>query len=181
VVAPDAVRLAWLITGIPGAGKSTVARLLAATMPRAAHIEGDRLGELIVSGAVRPDAEPREESRRQMRLNVRNQCLLARSFAGAGFVPVMDYVVVDRARLGLYRRLLPALDLRFVVLHPGREVALARDRARPEKTVAAAFAYLEDILVRELAGTGLWVASGRLSPEETVALILREQDRARID
>jgi hypothetical protein len=149
-------------------------------MPRAAHIEGDRLGGLIVSGAVWPDQEPKQESRRQMRLNVRNRCLLARSFADAGFVPVIDYVVVDRSRLGLYRQQLAGIDLRFVVLHPGREVALRRDRERPEKTVAAAFAYLEAVLVEELSGTGLWIASGSLSAEETVAAIVRDQERARV-
>ena len=65
-----------------------------------------------------------------------------------------------------------------MVLHPGREVALRRDRERPEKTVAAAFAYLEDILVEELSGVGLWIESGPLTPEETVAALLREQGRA---
>src|SRR6266545_3228366 len=151
-----AVQAAWLISGIPGAGKSTVARLLAARMERGVHIEGDRLQEWIASGAVWPGQEPREESERQIQLNVRNQCLLARSFAEAGFVPVLDYVVVSRARLEEYRRQLEGLALDLVVLAPGREVALRRDRERAEKTVAEVWAYLEDELVRELGAIGLW-------------------------
>ena len=174
------VRIAWLITGIPGAGKSTVARLLAGSMPRSAHIEGDELGELIIGGRVLPGQEPEEEAGRQMDLNVQNQCLLARSFAEAGFVPVLDYVVVGRSRLERYRRALDDFDLHFVVLHPGREVALHRDLTRPEKTVARLWAYLEDELVRELSGIGLWVDSGSLTAGETMELILREQDRARL-
>jgi gluconate kinase len=61
---------AWLITGIPGAGKSMVARNLSLRFARAAHIEGDRLGEWITSGRVDPGQPPQQESERQIRLNV---------------------------------------------------------------------------------------------------------------
>jgi predicted kinase len=170
----------WLIAGIPGAGKSTVSRMLAGSFVRGAHVEGDRIGEMVVGGIVRPGEEPQDESNRQMELTVRNQCLLARSFAEAGFVPVLDYVVVTRERLDLYRELLGGMELHFVVLHPGKEVALRRDRDRPEKTVAAAFVELEDVMVEELSGVGLWVESGRLTAEETVARILTDPAASRL-
>src|SRR5436305_15038053 len=106
----------WLVTGIPGAGKSTVAGLLAATMPRSAHVEGDRLSEMVVGGVVWPGHEPRDESIRQIKLSERHQCTLARSFAEAGFVPVIDYVVVTRNGVEDYRRMLEGLHLHMVVL-----------------------------------------------------------------
>ena len=130
-------REAWLISGIPGAGKTTVARDLARRLPRAVHIEGDRLGEWITSGRVDPGQQPAAEAERQIRLNLRTQCLLARTYARAGFVPFLDFPVVSHAdRLDLYRRALGRLDFYLVVLNPGKAVALERDVARPEKRVA---------------------------------------------
>jgi predicted kinase len=174
-------REAWLITGIPGAGKSTIARNLSLRFPRAAHIEGDRLGEWITSGRVDPSQQPDAEGERQIRLNIRNQCLLARSYARAGFVPVLDYPVVSlKNRLDRYRRALDGLDFHLVVLNPGRDAALRRDQARPAKTVAHLWVHMEDALLRELAGIGLWINGPELSIEETVGRILRERSTARI-
>ncbi|MDE9366204.1 AAA family ATPase [Luteipulveratus sp. YIM 133132] len=48
-----------LIVGVPGAGKTTVARALAGRFPRSACIEGDLIQhELTVNGLVPPGGEP---------------------------------------------------------------------------------------------------------------------------
>ena len=56
----------WLITGVAGAGKTTLAKALAATWAHGAHIEGYRLQEWIMARAMGLGKEPSAKSDRQI-------------------------------------------------------------------------------------------------------------------
>ncbi|WP_345981573.1 AAA family ATPase [Streptomyces sp. DSS69] len=162
---------AVLLSGIPGSGKSTVAAALADRFAASAHIEVDALQKLIVKGGRWPSPERDEEADRQIFLRARNACLLADSFVSAGFLPVIDDVVVRRAHLGFYRRQVAVGPLHFVALTPGAAKAAERNLAR-DKTLTTDWSFLDEAMRDELADEGIWIDNAELTVEETVDAVL---------
>lgn len=170
-----------VISGMPGAGKSTVAPLVARHHPRAAHINGDVLSYMVVRGRVGFLGEPAEESQRQLRLCVRNMCALAANFADHGIVPIVEYPIDTRPLLDLLVSLMRPRPVRFVVLAPPPEVCEHRNATRPaEQRVSYPIAPLHRAMRERLGDVGWWLDSRDLTAEETAATIAAEPHRGTV-
>jgi chloramphenicol 3-O-phosphotransferase len=139
----------WIICGNSCAGKTTTGRLLAQRLPLAAHIEGDEMQRLIVSGcrwAVPGDSEPGTgrltgEAGVQYALRIRNACLVAAAFADAGITAVVTDTIINEGFAEL-TEVLRGRPVHFVVLRPTVEVLRQRGVDRlPEEAAFLADRY----------------------------------------
>jgi predicted kinase len=164
-----------VITGIMAAGKSTVAHLLAQRFARGVHVEADVLQRMIVSGGewVQQPGEPAGEAARQLRLRLKNMCLLGISFFQAGFTVVLDDIILG----GRWQELQEELEgypFSLVVLAPSvDEVVQQRDRQRSKLPLGETWAsYLDDAFRSTMTGVGHWIDTSHQTPEQTVEQIL---------
>src|SRR5580658_5175102 len=121
-----------LITGPPGSGKSTVARLVAERFDPAVSIESDWFWTTIVRGLVAPwlpDADA------QNRTVLRTCAAAAAALASGGYTVVMNGILgpwyLDLVTEGLRHH---GGDVHYVILRPGLEVAMDRAVSRAPLT-----------------------------------------------
>lgn len=174
-----------VITGAQGAGKSTCGPLLAARFDRGAYVEGDAFQKMIVTGGVwvtdvQGPGAVTDEPALQLRLRLRNACLVARSFFEAGFTTVIDDIIAgDRWRH--LREDLRGLPFYIIVLAPSVATLQARDLARTNSAGGDWAEYLDGEIRKTLGSLGLWVDSTRQTPAETVDEIVRRLDEGLIE
>ena len=158
-----------LVSGLPGVGKTTVARTLASTFSRGVHLDTDDIGEnFIVSGLVLPGGDPGEESEQQLTLRRDNIITLARNFAAADFDVVISDVVLWPRLLDVYVTGL-ASELRFVLLTASPQAISARDAGR-EKQVADAWSHLR-VAQDAWDSPGLRLDTSAQTLDETLSVI----------
>ncbi|HZQ99503.1 MAG TPA: AAA family ATPase [Chloroflexota bacterium] len=166
----------FVVSGVQGVGKSTVARALAARLGRGAWVSADALQKMIVAGGCWPEADRLSpEAARQLRLRLRTACQLARSFVAAGFSAVVDDVVIgDRIEHLLEE--MAGQPFVFVMLTARPEVVRARERGRGT-ALWREWGWLDGVVRERTRRIGLWLDTSDQTAEETVAAIL-ERGRA---
>ena len=80
-----------LLTGAPGVGKTTGARMLAADSDRAVHLEADLFFDSIKSGFIEPW---KPESRDQNAIVMRIVGDAAAAYAAAGYFTIVDGIII---------------------------------------------------------------------------------------
>lgn len=169
-----------VITGAMAAGKSTVAQLLAERLPRAAHVRGDVFRRMVVSGRHEMDPDAGEEALSQLRLRYRLSAATADEYAAAGFVAVVQDVILG-PDFQEYVERVKTRPRYAVVLAPATATLAEREAARG-KTGYGEWgpAELDRILKEDTPRIGLWLDTSALSPQQTVDEILRRLPEARL-
>jgi predicted kinase len=124
-----------IVTGPPGSGKSTTARLVAEHFDRSVCLESDWFWTTIVKGFVPPwqtGSDP------QNRAVIQALAASAAVLATSGYHVVVDGIVgpwyLDLVTAPLARR---GVETHYVVLRPDLEVALARVKSRARREHAS--------------------------------------------
>ena len=173
----------WLVIGVQGAGKSTVADGLARQFERGVHIRGGQFYRWAVSGWVHPTFEVTGEARRLLDLRYHLSAQAAHEYSRAGFSTVVqDNIFGEDVRTWLKDANVEPSHL--VVLCPSLSAVRERDEARQKELGKIAYRPGEmsiqqlDELLATTRRIGLWLDSSDQTPKQTIDEILARRNEA---
>ncbi|WP_294179716.1 AAA family ATPase [uncultured Schumannella sp.] len=118
-----------ILTGPPGAGKSTTADSLADSFHRSVHLHTDDFWHYIVSGAIPPYMPESDDQNHTVMQVIRKAAF---TYAAGGFLTIIDGIIgpwmLHHFRDAEHARDRPRLH--YVVLRPSRDETLRRAQAR---------------------------------------------------
>ncbi len=165
-----------LITGAPGAGKSTIGRLLAERFDPSFHLKVDDLRENMVNGFILPEPPWTAELIAQFALVRRTATFMAQDYADAGVTFVVDDTPIPEMFPDQYSTLYEDPRLTRVLLRPDDDTIMERLRHRGGPFDELLLELGTDVFNRELAKlpTDGWniVDSSGMTADETADYVL---------
>jgi broad-specificity NMP kinase len=164
-----------ILTGPPGAGKTTVNEILANKITKSAIVSCDTLRDFVKNGHAGPK---HDEWEKQLDLGAKNAILLARNFYKSGFNVFMDDVLIEE-RFYDYFDNLKDCNLKIFLLLPNKEIVAKRDLERGEHAMKERAIYLYDKFVKFLEKEKRFfiIDSSNQTAEETANIIEKELGR----
>ena len=174
--------LVLIVTGPPAAGKTTVARALAGSRPRAVHLEADAFFHFVAGGYVEPWLP---ESHSQNGVVMDAVAAAAARYAAGGYFTIVDGIVAPRWLLHPLRDSLAGARCRvaYVVLRP--PLAVCEERVRARERGPLADSGVVERLWREFADLGPLeshvIETGSLTREAAADVIERRLEEGRLE
>lgn len=123
----------FVISGVPGTGKSSVSAALVQRFPRGIHIPIDQIRSWVLSGYADPTRPWNDETESQFWIARKGAARMARSYSEASFAVAIDDVLWPNEVEEIFAPVLGDRPLHRIFLYASLEVTLSRNATRTNK------------------------------------------------